>query len=374
MRVLFWSELFWPHIGGSETAATALIDGLQARGFEFAIVTRRDPPDLPERLDYKGVPVHRLEVDQAVVDQRDLGTLLLLRQRVVRIKRDFRPDLIHVNLPGASVLLHRFTEASCWAAPTLVTLHVPLTPAELRPEAQSGPVTRRADWVVACSRSLLNETRAMMPEITSRSSFVHTGLPMPSLPPAAPVLDPPTLLCIGRLVKQKGFERAIEALAIIRARLPTARLIIAGDGELREALERRAAALGVADAVELTGWVQPRDVPALLNRASVVVVPSQWESFGLVALEAAQMARPVIAFRVGGLPEIVADGRTGLLVDAGDTTALAAAILRALLKPGEAAEMGRRARERAKTFSAVRYADAFEAVYRRLAAPRAVAL
>jgi len=163
-------------------------------------------------------------------------------------------------------------------------------------------------------------------------------------------------------------------LAFVRARLPTARLIIAGDGELRGDLERRAAALGVADAVELTGWVQPCDVPALLNRASVVVVPSRCEPFGLVALEAGQMARPVVAFRVGGLPEIVADGRTGLLVDEGNSAALAAAILRLLLNPGEAAEMGRRARERAKTFSAVRYADAFVALYRRLASPRAAAL
>src|SRR5574342_129377 len=110
MRILLWSELFWPHIGGSETAATTLIDGLQPRGFEFAVVTRRDPPDLPERLDYKGIPVHRLEVDQVVVDQRDLDRLLLLRQRVAQIKREFRPDLIHVNLPGASVLLRRSSD------------------------------------------------------------------------------------------------------------------------------------------------------------------------------------------------------------------------------------------------------------------------
>lgn len=373
MRVLLWSELFWPHIGGSETAATTLIDGLRPRGFEFTVVTRRDPPDLPERLDYDGVPVHRLEVDQAVVDQRDLNMLLSLRHRVARIKRAFRPDLIHVNLPGASVLLHRFTEASCWTAPTLLTLHVPLTPAELEPEAQSGAVTRRAHWVVACSRALLDQARMMMPEITERSSFVYNGLPMPLLPPAPLVLDPPILVCIGRLDEQKGFERAIEALAVIRARLPTARLIIAGHGELRQVLERRAAALGVANAVEMMGWVQPRDVPVLLNRASVVVVPSRWESFSLVALEAAQMGRPVVAFRVGGLPEVVAERLTGLLVDAGDTAALADALLRVLLNPGEAAEMGRRAREHAKTFSSARYADAFEAVYRRVAAPRAVA-
>ncbi|HXJ82304.1 MAG TPA: glycosyltransferase family 4 protein [Candidatus Methylomirabilis sp.] len=373
MRVLLWSELFWPHIGGSEAAAAALISGLRGRGVEFTVVTRRDPPDLPATLDYEGIPVHRLEVDQDVLDRRDMGTLLALRQRVSAIKQDFRPDLVHVSLPGPTALLHRFTDASCWRAPTLVTLHVPLTPDELRPEGVSGSVTRRADWVVACSESLLAETRAAMPEIAPHSSVIHNGLPMPSLPPAELRVDPPILVCVGRLVRQKGLERAIEALATVRGRCPDARLVVAGDGELREDLEQQARALGVAAAVEFMGWVQPRNVPALLNRASVVVVPSRGEAFGLVALEAAQMARPVVAFNVGGLAEVIADGRTGLLVGEGDTQALAAAILRLLSNPDEAATMGRRAREHAKTFSVARYADAFEALYRRLAIPRAVA-
>ena len=137
MRILLWTESFWPNVGGSEVAATTLIDGLRPRGYEFVVITRLDSPDLPNTIDYQGVPVHRFACDQDVVDRvnvdrANLEEILPMRQRVAKIKRQFKPDIVHVSLPGPSLFLHRFTQGSCWDAPTLVTLHVALIPEEIR--------------------------------------------------------------------------------------------------------------------------------------------------------------------------------------------------------------------------------------------------
>jgi glycogen(starch) synthase len=103
-------------------------------------------------------------------------------------------------------------------------------------------------------------------------------------------------------VPEKGFDVAIDAMPSVLATHPAARLTIAGDGREREALQRRAERLSVSHAVELPGgWLRRR--PALIARSSIVLMPSRWrEPFGLVALEAAQGGRPIVATRRGGLP------------------------------------------------------------------------
>jgi starch synthase len=110
-----------------------------------------------------------------------------------------------------------------------------------------------------------------------------------------------------------------------------------------------------------------RDVHALIALASVVVLPSLAESFGFAALEAMSLGRPVVASRAGGLPEVVSDGETGLLVDVGDAPALARALVALLRDPGRAAALGAAGRERARTFSCERMLRGYEAVYGRIA-------
>ena len=116
-------------------------------------------------------------------------------------------------------------------------------------------------------------------------------------------------------------------------------------------------------------------MPALLNSATVVLVPSRiGEGFGLVALEAALMARPVVASQFGALPEVVVDGETGLLVERDDPAALAAAITTLLEHPETATAMGQAGRRRAQTlFGLGPHVDAFDALYRRIAAGQRLA-
>ena len=133
------------------------------------------------------------------------------------------------------------------------------------------------------------------------------------------------LLCIGRLIPIKGHLVLLRALAQARARVPDVTLDLAGRGPLEPALKAYVRELGLEDAVRFLGFVSP--VQRAVEDAAIVVVPSLGEGFGMVALEAMERARPVIASAVGGLPEIVVDGETGLVVPSGDAEALAEAIV-----------------------------------------------
>jgi glycogen(starch) synthase len=171
-------------------------------------------------------------------------------------------------------------------------------------------------------------------------------------------------------VREKGFDVALAAFAVIARRRAGVHLTIAGDGPERAALQEQASALGIAAAVEFTGWVAPDAVPDLIAGAAVVAIPSRSEGLPAVALEAAAMGRPVVAARVGGLPEVVLHGQTGLLVDV-DSEALAGAFTALLDDPETARQMGRAAWQRARdVFSRDRCIDAYDALYRRLAATR----
>jgi glycogen(starch) synthase len=364
MRVLFWSETFWPRIGGVENLAARLLPDLRARGHEFTVVTWENL-ESPDVIDYRGIPVCRFPFFSG--RGGNLAALLEGRRRVADLKRYFAPDLVHINSYGGSVLFHVNT-AAAHPAPSVVTLHQALPDAPIGRDSLLGNVLHSAAWVTACSTSVLDSARRLVPEIARRSSVILNGITVS--PRAAPPIrfDPPLILCLGRLVREKGFDLALAAFSVVHPRFPRARLLIAGDGVERENLLRQADDLGLASAVDFLGGIAPDCVPGLIAQSSLVLVPSRVEGFGLVALEAASMARPVIASRVGGLSEVIAHKKTGLLTESESSDALAAAIERLLEQPEESESLGRRARERVETeFAWDRHVDAFEALYQRLA-------
>lgn len=342
-----------------------LTTALQKRGYELIVVTSRGHLDPPDEAQYKGIPVYRFPF-QAVLLRRDLNELKAIRQQVTRLKQTFKPDLIHINSGQPSIFFHEHTEAAHLAS-TLVTIHSPLTHVSGH-NTLLGRVLLSAHWVTTVSAAILTDIRQLVPEITPCSSIIYNGLAMPSLQPAPLSFGAPRLLCLGRVVADKGFDLALAAFASLIDRFPHARLVIAGDGPARPDLERQAAELGLIDAVEFTGWVIPEKVPELINTATLVIMPSRWrEPFGLVALQAAQMARPTVAARVGGLPEIVVHQQTGLLVEKENSTALAESIAFLLEHPGVATQMGLAARKRAqKAFGLERFVDAYDALYQKL--------
>jgi glycogen synthase len=365
MRVLVWSDLFLPYIGGPELLMARLMLELRKRGYEFLVVTSHDYMDLPDEATYQGIQVRRFPF-RAAIESRDLTGLRAGRRWATEVKRAYAPDLVHGSVTGPSLLFHLQTD-DVHPAPWLLALHTVVLPSQ-----SDGPGTllheamASASWVTACSETVLTQARRLAPEIGERSSVIRNGVHAGGEPRGLP--RTPRLLCLGRLMSAKGFDVALEAFTTLVARFQDVRLIIAGDGVARGELEQRAAALGIEDAVDFLGWVDPDQVPALIDAASLVVMPSRREGLPLAAVEAASRGRPVVASRVGGLPEVVLHEETGMLVEPDDAAGLAEAIAFLLANPGEAARMGHAARARVReTMSLDRYVNSYDALYRTLA-------
>jgi glycogen(starch) synthase len=362
-RVLLLIDRFWPTLAGAEVQATRLIRALRPRGYRFLVVTSKLRV-LPDRDDFEGTPVRRFPFYVAF-EEKDVHAIQQIRRGVSQAVQEFGPELVHLNGFGPTVFFRR--EACGPGTPLLFEVSGGLPDSISDARSALGQAIRAACWVTAISNAMLERTRQLVPEITPRSSAILYGLPAPDLAPSALPLRPPRILCLGRLLRDKGFDLALDAFARVLAARPDARLTVAGDGEERAALERQAAALGIGRAVEFVGAVASDDVPGLLDASALLVVPSRWEEpFGLVAIEAALLARPVVATRSGALPELVLDGETGRVVPKQDPEALAGAVLELLQCPAAMQRMGQAARERAlRAFSLERYADEYDRAYRR---------
>ncbi|MBI3025084.1 MAG: glycosyltransferase family 4 protein [Candidatus Tectomicrobia bacterium] len=174
---------------------------------------------------------------------------------------------------------------------------------------------------------------------------------------------------VGRLDPIKGHGLLIQAFALLGDRHPGARLILIGEGEKREEYQALARELGVAEGVCFMGWRD--DVGDLLEELDLFAFPSRNEGMGRAAVEALAAGLAVVAARTGGLPEVVREEETGLLVPPGDAAALSAAIGRLLARPEERRAMGEAGRRLAQTYSAERMCEKIEALYQRLLAPTA---
>jgi glycogen synthase len=366
MRILLWSESFWPRIGGVELLGVHLVKALRERGHEPVVLTSRDTEAVPEEESLDGVRVVRRRFREPQ-DAADISGIVALRREVVALKRDFRPDVVHVFHVGANVLFHALTIDDP-SVPSVVTLHIRLEPALLKPGTAMGLTLRRAAGIATCGASLRDELRARVPELARRTCVIPNRIPRPAAEPAPLAFDPPVVLFLGRLIDQKGFDLGLEAFATAAHRHPEARLIVAGDGPDRSTLERRARELGLAKRVDLRGWVEPAATTAVINEATLVAMPSRFEPYPLVALEAMHLRRPVVAFGVDGLREIVRDGATGRLVAPGDVPAFGEALADLLGDPERTRRLGEAAQEWAIEPPAWDdHVAAYEALYARAA-------
>lgn len=362
MRVLFWSGTFWPSIGGVQVLASKLLPSLENRGYHHLVVTEQGHGIPNQFTHYKGISIHRFSFwnSMANVDQ-----LMQIRKQVAQLISSFAPDIIHINGVGRSDFFYHLT-AEAYPAPLVVTLHGPWLP---EAELIVGRTLRKATWVVGCSSSMIELGRKLIPKISPRSSVIHNALVHPTIPSEPLPTDIPHILCLGRLNVQKGFDLALAAFSLLLSRFPKVRLTIAGDGPERTQLQKQARELGITERVNFIGKIYPKKVFALINTATMVVMPSRQELFGLVALEAALMARPVVATRVGGLPEVIVHGETGLLVEPDNVSTLAKAIEFLLEHPKMAEQMGQVGQRLSQeNFRWEEYVDAYESLYKKVLA------
>jgi glycosyltransferase involved in cell wall biosynthesis len=219
----------------------------------------------------------------------------------------------------------------------------------------------RAHACVAVSEAVRTAATTRAPWAAEKMCVVPNGVDTDRFTPRSTRTDGSgafTFVLVGRLERRKGVDLAIEALA----RVPEVRLEVVGDGAQRWALERLASRRGVRDRVSFHGYIE--DSRAIVARADAALCSSRSEGLGIALLEAMSMARPVVGFAVGGVPEVVEDNATGLLARAGDVDALAARISEARRSPDRLRGLGVAAREHVvQRFSArvmrARYADIY---------------
>ena len=327
-------------ISGSEAHLLSLLPQLRERGIDARfLMLHEDEPgawQFADALTGAGVPLDSIRI-AGDIDPIVLG-------RLIRYLAGRRPTVLHTHLVHADV--YGLLAGSAARIPVLASTKHGFN--EFRERRGFGladrTVARLADLHIAISHGLaeyLEETEGF-----DADSFrvVHYGIDASS-PEAGPATDPDHMICVGRLIPIKGHIVLFRALAIARRERPGLRVTLAGRGPLEPALRAIAREYGIADMVHFAGQVSP--VQPAMESASVVLVPSLGEGFGMVALEAMERSRPVIAAAIGGLAEVVEDGVTGLLVPPSQPEPLAEAIVGLARDPARAAAMGAAGRLRA---------------------------
>ena len=386
-RILMLSWEYPPVlVGGLGRHVHALSVALAAAGHEVTVVTRHaEGAPLEEYAD--GVRIVRAAEDP-VTFPLATGSLLAwtmafnhtLTRAALRAASAGSYDVIHAHdwlVAHPAVALAQFLDV-----PLVSTIHA--TEAGRHSGWVSGPVSRQVhaleSWLVRDSDSLITCSASMSDEITTLFgpeladiSVIPNGIDTDGWPfaPRRPHPGPAELLYFGRLEYEKGVHDAIAALPKVRRTHPGTTLTIAGDGTQMDFLTEQARKHKVVKATNFVGRVDHQELLRLLHQADVAVLPSHYEPFGIVALEAAAAGTPLVTSTAGGLGEAVIDGVTGMSYPPGDVPALAAAI-RAVLDSPEAAQ-DRAAAARARLTSDFAWhtvAAETEQVY--LAAKRAV--
>lgn len=254
--------------------------------------------------------------------------------RLARAIRDSGCDVVHAHLEYAATLAP--LAARLVGRRTVCTFHhVPhgLSPREGLKERLAVAVASRSDGVIFVSSASMDAFAARYRHGRSRWMVIHNGVDLSTFTPDPASfpddIDIPAGVPVAALVAAmrggKGHDRAIEAWPSVVQRLPDARLLLVGSGPDEDRLRRRARATGFGEHIVFVG--ARRDVSRLMRAASLIVLPSESEALPTTLIEAAACGRAVVATSVGGIPEVVVDGITGVLVAPGDVSALADAIV-----------------------------------------------
>lgn len=379
MRVLMLSWEYPPLVvGGLGRHVPALAGRLAAQGHEVAVLSRQPDntdavthPNSDEVID--GVRVVRVAEDPPHLEfARDLVAWTLgMGHAMVRaglaLLRDWQPEVVHAHdwlVAHAAIALAGHAQV-----PLVATMHA--TEAGRHSGWLSDTLNRQvhsvewwlanaADEVITCSAAMRAEVSHLFDLDAEAITVLHNGIEprrwrrarRAGIEAARARHTPagaPLLLFFGRLEWEKGVQDLLSALPRIRATHPGTRLVVAGEGRHATTLVEQARRLRVRRAVDFAGHLPESELPSLLSAADAVVLPSRYEPFGLVALEAAAAGVPLVASTVGGLGEVVRDGETGLAFVPGDVDGLARAVRTVLDGPAAARQRASAARRRLVT-------------------------
>lgn len=341
---------------GAERVCLSLCADLQQRGHRVLLLCKPDG-GLPAEAAQLGI-----EARTAVISGKlNLAAPFL----IARIARDFGADIIHTHLSSASLwggLAGRISDI-----PTLGHVHA----------LNNWFYYRFSSLAATCSAGV-KQYVVQQGASAERVRVVHNGIPSTRLDGVLPIpearqalglnMSQPVVGCVAHLSPKKGQTYLLQAVALLRDRFPDLVCLLAGEGEMRDALQREAEKLGIAAQVRLLGFRQ--DVISIMNAADVVVLPSiAKEGLGLVLVEAALLEKPTIGSDAPGIDEAIQNDVTGLLVPPGDAAALAEQLTVLLEDTALRTKLGQAGRARAeRIFSQAAMVDGCEALYRELVA------
>ena len=392
-RALILSWEYPPLIeGGLARHVRKLSESLAELGTEVHVLTRGGEESPPEEV-AGGVAIHRV---REPTRPRDLGEFVAWVEHMnadmlaagVELGDRFEFDLVHGHdwLVAAACdhLARRFD------APLVTTIHATEHGrhqgwVEVHPQSYIHGVerwiTNRSDRVIACSYYMREQIADIFGVEEERVSVIPNGIDPGDLQPhdgsaldrlradfAEP--DERLVLLVGRLVYEKGFQIALEAMPALIERLPDTRFLVAGSGTHEKELRAQAAELGLGDHGTFLGWIGDDVLHSLYRIADVCVVPSIYEPFGLVALEAMASGCPCIVADTGGLREVVPHEQVGLRFRAGDPDDLVEVTARVLSDGSLGERLVGEAHEHVRRFDWLDVAERTAAAYDDLLSPR----
>lgn len=357
----------YPTYGGSGIVATELGLELAARGHEVHFITYANPIRLDTSV--AGVHYHEVEVASYPLFQYPPYTLALA-SRMAEVAERYELDVLHVHyaIPHSiSAYLARGILASRGIRiPIATTLHgtdITLVGTDRSYFLITKFAIEQSDGITAVSRNLAERMKEVF-DIRKDVRVIYNSVNLERYQPVPHQNPEPVLVHVSNFRPVKRVLDCIRVLAKVRERAP-ARLWMVGDGPERGPAERLAQELGVAEAVDFPG--KRSDIAHLVASADLLLMPSELEAFGLVALEAMASGVPVVATDVGGIPEVITNGRDGYLCAVGDIDAMAAHTLELLESPNLHRAFAARGRETAVSrFSAETIIPQYEQFYRDL--------
>jgi glycosyltransferase involved in cell wall biosynthesis len=357
-------------VGGSTENTVISVTRMPQAEFHCSLLSGQTvdpPPRLAGILSAAGVTwIQVPHLRRPVSPVADCLALWRLRREI----RSLKPDIVHTHSSKAGFL-------GRLAARAAGVRHIVHTPHGHIFEAYFSPVATRTftalerlaarwtDRIITLTDVEAEQHLALGIGRRGQFATIPSGVdlePILSTPPIRLVANGPVVGTVARLVPIKGIQHLIEAAPTILKPCPQARFLLVGDGELRPALEEKARALGLGDRITFAGFRE--DVPSLIAGMDVFVLPSLNEGLGRVLIMAMALGKPIVATRVGGVPELLDEGEAGLLVPPGDPAALADAISSLLVDPARAKALGEAGRRRALRYSAESMLHALAKLYR----------
>jgi len=380
VRILMLSwELPPTSSGGMAAHVDGLAHALAAGGDDVVVITRRDDRRLERDSTLAGVRIIRADVDLPWLPDRAIARVASANHAMVAastVLGSWTPDVVHAHdwqvVWAAQVLSHLHS------APVVTTFHG----TERSRHGGHVPPGVPTDvngvewWAAANSRRVITITGLLARQVTSDfeldPEIVHpiVGGIDPAWwrtvadDEAAPAPDDaPLVLAWGRVQYEKGFQVLIDAMAEVRARVPDARCMIAGHGTYSAELQSRVDVAGLDDAIDLPGWLDDNRLRAAVHRADCVVIPSLYEPFGVVALEALAGGGPLVVARTGGLAEVIGDSGAALTFEPGNADMLANNIVAALTDSDLSDDLADRGQRLVDTYTWSAVADRTRDVY-----------